>query len=128
MVGDETAAAGAKVLVVDDDRAVRESMARILRVSGYEVQMAADGREALDQLARDPDVSCMILDMAMPGLNGVDVLTSLQEGPNVIVVSAFEYVSRTKVEEDFRDRVHAFLVKPVLPQVLLRTVAACTSE
>ena len=43
-----------KILVVDDERAVRESLRRALELEGYEVELAADGEEALERLEREP--------------------------------------------------------------------------
>ena len=63
---------GSKVLVAEDDTAVRESLDRALRFSGYEVLLAADGSEALSILARD-DPELIILDVMMPNVDGLTV-------------------------------------------------------
>ena len=60
-----------KVLVVDDDDAVRSSLERALAVERYEVDLAADGREALDRLA-DGGYDAVILDVAMPEMDGLE--------------------------------------------------------
>ena len=62
-----------KILVVDDDAAVRESLRRALQLEGYEVELAADGAEALDRLKLDgaaPDA--LVLDVSMPRLDGLE--------------------------------------------------------
>src|SRR5579875_2540064 len=65
------------VLVVDDDRAVRESLERALQLHGYEVALAADGDAALAAVeARTPDA--VVLDVMMPGLDGLDVTRRLR--------------------------------------------------
>jgi two-component system response regulator MprA len=61
------------VLVVDDERAVRESLRRALELEGYHVELAADGQEALDRLATDGEPDAMILDILMPGIDGLEV-------------------------------------------------------
>src|SRR5689334_21703009 len=66
-----------RILVVDDDAAVRDSLARTLRFEGYQVDTANDGREALDAVrAAEPDA--VILDVAMPVMNGLDACRQLR--------------------------------------------------
>jgi two-component system response regulator MprA len=60
------------VLVVDDEPAVRRALERALRLENYEVELAADGEEALDALALKP-ADAVILDVLMPRLDGVEV-------------------------------------------------------
>ncbi len=61
-----------RLLVVDDEASVREALALVLDLSGFEVATAADGREAIRTLATDsPDA--VILDVLMPGLDGLEV-------------------------------------------------------
>jgi two-component system response regulator MprA len=62
----------ARVLVVDDEPAVRRALERALRLESYDVNLAADGEEALDQLALAP-ADAVILDVAMPRLDGLEV-------------------------------------------------------
>jgi DNA-binding NtrC family response regulator len=68
----------ARVLVIDDDPGVRESMGRMLRSAGYTVQVAATGEEGFD-LARGDAFDVILSDMRMPGLSGLDVLTKLRD-------------------------------------------------
>ncbi|HEY2174076.1 MAG TPA: response regulator, partial [Mycobacteriales bacterium] len=59
-----------RILVVDDDRPVRESLRRSLTFNGYDVELAADGFEALRVVAANrPDA--MVLDVMMPGMDGL---------------------------------------------------------
>jgi two-component system, NtrC family, response regulator PilR len=67
------ATAAARVLVVDDERSMRELLSIVLRRDGYEVVAAADGRAALDVLTRER-VDVLITDIRMPEMTGVDVL------------------------------------------------------
>jgi two-component system response regulator MprA len=62
----------ARVLVVDDEPAVRRALERALRLDSYEVALAADGQEALDALAESPP-DAVILDVSMPRLDGLEV-------------------------------------------------------
>jgi two-component system response regulator MprA len=68
----------ARLLVVDDERAVRDALRRALALEGYDVQLAADGDEALTALAgEEPDA--VILDVLMPGVDGLVVCRRLRE-------------------------------------------------
>jgi two-component system response regulator MprA len=70
-----------KILVVDDERAVRESLGRALELEGYDVELAADGGEALYRLeAVQPDA--VILDVLMPGLDGLEVARRVRKTGN----------------------------------------------
>ncbi len=62
----------ARVLVVDDEPAVRRALERALRLDSYDVLLAGDGEEALDAIARDP-VDAVVLDVMMPRLDGLEV-------------------------------------------------------
>lgn len=64
----------ATVLIVEDDDDARESVADVLRDEGYDVIMARDGVEALEQLNRIPPPAAMVLDLALPRLGGLEVL------------------------------------------------------
>ena len=61
-----------KLLVVDDSKAIRTFVSRILSNAGYEVITAVDGFQALEKMAEEP--SLMLLDVAMPGLDGYGVV------------------------------------------------------
>ena len=67
-----------RILVIDDDTAVRESIERMLRVAGYTVHAAPSGEEGFT-LAREGAFDVILSDMRMPGISGVDVLRKLRE-------------------------------------------------
>lgn len=80
------------VLVVDDDHAVRRSLERGLRLSGFRVRTADGGRAALAAVAQvPPDV--LVLDVSMPGMNGIEVCTALRGAGHdlpVLMLSALD--------------------------------------
>jgi two-component system response regulator MprA len=84
-----------RILVVDDDRAVRESLRRSLSFNGYSVELAQDGREALDRIATDrPDA--LVLDVMMPRLDGLEVCRRLRGSGDelpILVLTARDAVS-----------------------------------
>jgi len=84
-----------RILVVDDDRAVRESLRRSLEFNGYSVELASDGQQALAAVANDrPDA--MVLDVMMPRLDGLEVARRLRSGGDdlpILVLTARDTVS-----------------------------------
>ncbi|MFF3914595.1 response regulator transcription factor [Streptomyces sp. NPDC001852] len=87
----DTAGSGA-VLVVDDDAAIRRSLERGLRLSGFAVRTAADGPEALAAI-RDAPPDVLVLDVSMPGMSGIELCTRLRdEGRDlpVLMLSALD--------------------------------------
>lgn len=110
-----------KVLVVDDERAVRESLDRALRLSGYDVVLARDGLDALRAVADDqPDA--IVLDIGMPGPDGLAVTRRLRQDGSELPILML--TARDAVD----DRVAGldagaddYLVKPfALPELLAR--------
>jgi two-component system, OmpR family, response regulator MprA len=83
-----------RVLVVDDDRAVRESLRRSLEFNGYAVSLASDGAEALASIAgRAPDA--LVIDVMMPRLDGIETTRALRTAGNdlpILVLTARDSV------------------------------------
>jgi len=75
-----------KILVVDDEPAVRESLRRALELEGYGVELAADGEEAVAVLERNGQPDAVILDILMPGMDGLDVCRKLRASRNQVPV------------------------------------------
>lgn len=86
---------GVRILVVDDDRAVRESLRRSLSFNGYSVSLATDGVEALEAITADrPDA--IVLDVMMPRLDGLEVCRQLRSTGDdlpILVLTARDSVS-----------------------------------
>jgi two-component system, OmpR family, response regulator MprA len=113
-----------RVLVVDDDKAVRESLRRSLEFNGYDVALAADGAEALAGIAATaPDV--VVMDVMMPRLDGLEATRALRTAGNdlpILVLTARDAVG---------DRVEGldagaddYLTKPFALQELLARLRA----
>src|SRR5205807_10036961 len=68
----------ARVLVVDDEPAVRRALERALKLDEYDVVLAADGQEALDELASSP-ADAVVLDIAMPRVDGLEVARRMRK-------------------------------------------------
>ncbi len=113
-----------KVLVVDDEQAVREAVARALRYEGYTVATAADGQEALEAQALEP-ADAVVLDVLMPNLDGLEVCRRLRHGGDAVPILMLT------ARETVPDRVAGldagaddYLVKPFALQELLARLRA----
>ena len=85
----------ARIVVVDDDEALRNAVRRALRLEGYDVEPAADGEEALARLAA-VNADLVVLDVLMPGLDGVTVCRRLRESGDrtpILMLTARDAVS-----------------------------------
>jgi len=84
-----------RILVVDDDRSLRDALRRALTLAGYDVALAETGQEGLSRIAADqPDA--VVLDVGMPGLDGLDVCRRLRASGNrlpVLMLTARESVA-----------------------------------
>src|SRR5436190_8259623 len=85
-----------KILVVDDERAVRDSLRRALELEGYEIELADNGREALDRLASGSEPDALVLDVLMPGVDGLEVCRTLRRNGSRLPVLML--TARTQVE------------------------------
>src|SRR5213596_658820 len=86
-----------KVLVVDDERAVRESLRRALELEGYEIELAADGQEALYRLDSDAQPDALVLDVLMPRVDGLEVARTIRRAGNRVPILML--TARTQVED-----------------------------
>ncbi|MCZ7687359.1 MAG: response regulator [Sandaracinaceae bacterium] len=109
------------VLIVEDDPDIRETLQHILESAGYEAPAAANGREALDRLARMKAPCLVLLDLMMPVMDGWAFLKALDQdealaGVPIVIVSA--YTDRAGSLE----RAAQVLKKPVDIQALMDVV------
>ena len=113
---------GFRILVVDDELIVRDSLKEWLQEEGFAVDMAASGAEALDQLTKQ-EYQLMLLDIKMPGMDGVAVLQKARESfadINVIMMTAYATVE-TAVEA-MKIGALDYLIKPFDPEALIPMV------
>jgi len=114
-----------KILVVDDERAVRESLRRALELEGYEIELAADGREAPYRLEGTTEPDAMILDVLMPGVDGLEVCRRLRDSgsklPVLMLTARAEVESRVEGLDAGADD---YVTKPFALDELLARVRA----
>jgi CheY-like chemotaxis protein len=115
--------APARILVVDDNEALRDNVAEALQLEGYEVAIAPDGASALLRL-RDERFDALLLDLVMPGMDGREVLARVRSDPGlrrlriVVTTGHSGSVARAGVDAD------AFLQKPFGVAELLASLRA----
>jgi len=86
-----------KILIADDERAVRESLRRALELEGYQIELAADGREALYRLETESQPDAIVLDVLMPGVDGLEVARTIRRSGSRVPILML--TARTQVED-----------------------------
>jgi DNA-binding response OmpR family regulator len=103
----------AKILIVEDDRFLRELIARKLRNEGYEVLEAVDGEEGLKRIKEEkPDL--ILLDLILPGIDGFEVLAKAKEDPDttqIPVIILSNLGQREEVEKGLKLGAIDYLIK-----------------
>lgn len=113
----------ANVLVVDDEGAIRYSVSKTLQRVGYNVNAAASGEEALEMM-NSQHFDVVLTDIRMPGISGVDLLSSIKErSPDAIVILMTGYASLGTAVEALRLGAHDYLVKPSSSQDIRQSVS-----
>ena len=113
--------AGSKktILVVDDDKSILRTFTRILQKSGYAVDVAETGREAMDK-AENQHYDLALVDIRLPDMDGTDLIAKLkkqlQDTVKIMITGFPSLETGVKALDEGAD---AYLVKPVKPQELL---------
>jgi DNA-binding NtrC family response regulator len=110
---------GAKILIVDDELIVRESLGGWLERDGHKVDKAASGEEALEKCEKTR-YDILLLDIKMEGMSGLEVLKKVKENdPDVSVVMITAYGSIPSAIEAMKSGAHEYLLKPFDPDELI---------
>ena len=118
----------ANILVVDDEKAARKSLADILRLEGYDVSAAKDGPSALVML-EDQDFDLMLLDIRMPGMDGIEVMQkAIEISPDMQIIMLTAHGSMESAIDALRYGAHDYLIKPSSPQEILSSVAGAMAR
>lgn len=113
------------VIYVEDERPIRELVVQALRMSGFDIQGAGSGQQALDMMAeRKPDL--ILLDLMMPNINGWDVYRTMKQDENlasipVIIITA-RVPEQDKVIVEGLPPVEDYITKPFDVERLIRSV------
>ncbi|TAJ27600.1 MAG: sigma-54-dependent Fis family transcriptional regulator [Nitrospirae bacterium] len=101
-----------KILIVDDERSMRDVLSIMLKRAGYEVAVAADGDEAIEQISKEP-FDLVITDLKMPKVGGLEVLKAAKKASSetvVLVITAF--ASTESAVEAMKCGAYDYLTKP----------------
>jgi len=111
-------------MVVDDEPAARLSLAELLSLEGYEVVAAASGEEAVDLLPEGP-FDLAIIDLKMPGMDGLDVVQVLQErSPDTVIIMLTAHGTLETAVQAMRQGAHDYLLKPANVNEIMASVQA----
>ena len=112
-----------RLLIVDDDTSALESLSHIFRQEGYEVELAKSAEEALE-LLRSADFHVMLVDLRMPGMDGLDLLRTtkaLRPTTEIIIMTAYGTIE--KAVEAMREGAYDFVTKPLRRPLVVRSVS-----
>jgi len=108
----------ASILVVDDEKIIRDGCERILLKEGWQVKTASSGAEGLEHLKASP-FDLLLLDLKMPGLSGMEMLQQVKElYPEVIVIVITGYATVESAVAAMKAGAYDFISKPFLPDQL----------
>jgi DNA-binding response OmpR family regulator len=120
--------AKARILVIDDEEIIRVSCKRALVPEGYEVDTAASGREGLELFEKEK-YDLVLVDLKMPGLNGIEVLLNIKSqrsDQNVMIMTGYDTIEYL-VESISSGAAH-YLEKPFTPDTLLERINEVIGE
>lgn len=107
-----------KILVVDDEGAVRQLVCDFLQLKGYQTLQAVDGQHAL-QVIRKENPDLVLLDILMPQMNGLEALRQIKkEFPNTVVVMITALHQEETAKEAIELGAYDYMIKPVNFQLL----------
>jgi DNA-binding NtrC family response regulator len=112
----------ARILVIDDDEGIRKVVAEALKSDGYLVDMANNGKEAVEK-SRANFYNLALVDIRLPDMEGTKLLTSMkQTTPEMIKIILTGYPALQNAIDAVNKGAHGYLVKPINMDELLRTV------
>lgn len=115
-------AKSARILVVDDEPIIRETLAEVLNTEGREVMTAASGEEALALLQKET-FDLMLLDLVMPGLGGLQVMEKARKiAPNTIIIMLTAHGTLSSAIQAMRHGAHDYLLKPASAPKIMASV------
>jgi DNA-binding NtrC family response regulator len=119
----------ANILLVDDEVAFVDAMTRRLRKRNAEVFQAYDGNQAMEMLAANPEIEVVVLDVKMPGKDGIEVLADIkQKHPLVEVIMLTGHGTVESAIDGMKQGAHDYLMKPCDMDVLMDKVKTAATK
>lgn len=119
-----TAAIPRRLLIADDDDDVRWTLREVFEPAGFQVRLAATGEEALEVFDRDPAVDCLLIDMNLPGISGLETIHQVAQthppAPPAILLTA--HPTQDVLKRALVLRVFTVLSKPIGRMLVTNTV------
>ena len=112
-----------KILLIEDDSTVRESLTEVLKSEGYEVVQRADGSD-LKQLLKSDIYDLIITDLKLPGKNGIDLIREMRKSPSdyeIIIITG--YGTMQSAIDALQLGIYDYINKPFEPALMLNTVS-----
>jgi DNA-binding response OmpR family regulator len=110
------------ILVVDDEPVARQSLTDILKLEGHNVSSAPNGQAAVEHVRTHP-IDLMIVDLRMPGMDGLEVVQVVNQiSPETEVILLTAFGSTETAIQALRLRIHDYLLKPASPAQVLASV------
>lgn len=116
-----------KALVVDDSRAIRMILTRTLGSMGYSVTPAANGKEALEALAKEPSVSVALVDWNMPVMNGLEFVKALRADKKFDSTKVMMVTTETEFEQmsaALEAGANDYVMKPFTEDIIVERLQA----
>ncbi len=108
-----------RIIVIDDDKSILRTFTRILQKSGYEIDVAETGKEAIEK-SKDKIYDLALIDIRLPDMDGTDLLVKMQQtNRKAIKIMITGFPSLETGVKALDEGADAFLVKPVKPEELL---------
>ena len=113
-----------KILIADDEARMRALVRDYLRMKGFHVLEAENGREALEVFQREPDIALILLDVMMPEMDGFETLKELRHISDVPVLMLTARAEEQDELQGFSLGADEYIAKPFSPKVLLARIDA----
>ena len=113
-----------KILIADDEARMRALVRDYLRMKGFQVLEAENGREALEVFQREPDIALILLDVMMPEMDGFETLKELRHISDVPVLMLTARAEEQDELQGFSLGADEYIAKPFSPKVLLARIDA----
>lgn len=115
-----------RVLVIDDSRAMRSILTKIMSEIGCDVVTAAHGREGLDRLEEDDGISLVLVDWNLPEMNGYEFVTAVRSAPeydDVRLIMVTTETERASVTKALEAGVDEYVMKPFTKATILEKLS-----